>query len=173
MTLLMEIKGGRCWPGSVNCTWRRVYRGQIPGSNWEKSLKTFLLAIHSHLYIILGNLKSENSKDYAQKPQQYCTFMNSASIHTAVNSEFKQPHLKAVHVQRRPFMSPYSIFSSDYHLFQGVCQLTDDWSRWYHTVRRQERLSSQILPVHQDFPHRGTFPPSSKGGYHHQPCQSI
>ncbi len=25
------------------------------------------------------NLKSENSQDYAQKPQQNCTFMNSAS----------------------------------------------------------------------------------------------
>jgi hypothetical protein len=26
-----------------------------------------------------SNLKSENSQDYAQKPQQNCTFMNSAS----------------------------------------------------------------------------------------------
>jgi hypothetical protein len=26
-----------------------------------------------------GNLKSENSQDYAQKPQRNCTFMNSAS----------------------------------------------------------------------------------------------
>ncbi len=25
------------------------------------------------------NLKSENSQDYAQKPQQNCTFINSAS----------------------------------------------------------------------------------------------
>jgi hypothetical protein len=29
-----------------------------------------------------GNLKSENSQDYAQKPQQNCTFMNSAPEHT-------------------------------------------------------------------------------------------
>jgi hypothetical protein len=28
------------------------------------------------------NLKSENSQDYAQKPQWHCTFMNSASAHT-------------------------------------------------------------------------------------------
>ncbi len=27
-----------------------------------------------------GNLKSENSQDYAQKPQRNCTFMNSASV---------------------------------------------------------------------------------------------
>ena len=26
------------------------------------------------------NLKSENSQDYAQKPQRNCTFMNSASV---------------------------------------------------------------------------------------------
>jgi hypothetical protein len=29
-----------------------------------------------------GNLKSENSQDYAQRPQQNCTFMNSATVHT-------------------------------------------------------------------------------------------
>jgi hypothetical protein len=31
--------------------------------------------------IAYGNLKSENSDDYAQKPQRSCTFMNSASVH--------------------------------------------------------------------------------------------
>ncbi len=29
--------------------------------------------------IIYGNLKSENSQDYAQNPQRNCTFMNSSS----------------------------------------------------------------------------------------------
>jgi hypothetical protein len=29
--------------------------------------------------IVYGNLKSENSQDYFQKPQRNCTFMNSAS----------------------------------------------------------------------------------------------
>jgi hypothetical protein len=29
---------------------------------------------------VYGNLKSENSQDYAQKPQQKYTFMNSASV---------------------------------------------------------------------------------------------
>ncbi len=29
--------------------------------------------------IVYGNLKSENSEDYSQKPQRNCTFMNSAS----------------------------------------------------------------------------------------------
>jgi hypothetical protein len=64
--------------------------------------KVFLLAIHSHFYkrilplpplsksglklvcnvnIAYGHLKSENSHDYAQKPQRNCTFMNSASGH--------------------------------------------------------------------------------------------
>jgi hypothetical protein len=28
----------------------------------------------------IQNLKSENSQDYTQKPQQNCTFMNSASV---------------------------------------------------------------------------------------------
>ncbi len=29
--------------------------------------------------MVYGNLKSENSQDYAQKPQRNCTFMNSSS----------------------------------------------------------------------------------------------
>jgi hypothetical protein len=64
-------------------------RGRILGRNWDKSL--FLPAIHSHLYygfysplplsksglklvcnvnIVYGNLKSENSQEYALKPQR-------------------------------------------------------------------------------------------------------
>ena len=75
-----------------------VCRGRILKRNWDKSLKSF--AIHSHLYkrillpfplsksglklvcnvnIVYGNLKSENSQDYAQKPQWNCTFINTAS----------------------------------------------------------------------------------------------
>ncbi len=67
---------------------------------WTKVLELFLLAIHSHLYlwtllppppsksglklvcnvnIVYKNLKSENSQDYALKPQRNCTFMNLAS----------------------------------------------------------------------------------------------
>jgi hypothetical protein len=75
-----------------------------------KVLKDFLLAIHSHLYygfytpppprsknglklvcnanIVCGNLKSENSLGYAQKPQRNCTFMNSASGLTQLKKEF-------------------------------------------------------------------------------------
>jgi hypothetical protein len=64
-----------------------------------KVLGVFFLDIHSHLHlrillppmsksglklvcninIVHGNLKSANSQDYAQKPQQNCTFINSAS----------------------------------------------------------------------------------------------
>jgi hypothetical protein len=31
------------------------------------------------MYIVYGILKSDNSQDYAQKSQQNCSFMNSAS----------------------------------------------------------------------------------------------
>jgi len=34
------------------------------------------------------NLKSENSQDYAQKPQKNCTFMNSASCHFDVTDTY-------------------------------------------------------------------------------------
>jgi hypothetical protein len=75
--------------------------GRILGRNWDKSLKSFppcysqspllqiLLPLPSlsnsglklvcNVNIVYGNLKSENSHDYAQKPQRNCTFMNSAA----------------------------------------------------------------------------------------------
>ncbi len=37
------------------------------------------LKLTCNVNIIYGNLKSENSQDYAQKPHQNCTFMNSTS----------------------------------------------------------------------------------------------
>jgi hypothetical protein len=37
------------------------------------------LKLVSNVNTVYGNRKSENSQDYAQKPQRNCTFMNSAS----------------------------------------------------------------------------------------------
>jgi hypothetical protein len=37
------------------------------------------LKLVCNVNIVYGNLKSENSQDYARKPQRTCTFMNSAS----------------------------------------------------------------------------------------------
>jgi hypothetical protein len=37
-----------------------------------------------YVNIVYGNLKFENSQDYAQKPQRNCTFMNSASVRVSV-----------------------------------------------------------------------------------------
>jgi hypothetical protein len=79
-----------------------LYRGRILGSNWNKSLKSVSpcssqpplptdftpsptplcksdLKLVCNVNIVYGNLKSETSQDYAQKPQRNCTFMNSAS----------------------------------------------------------------------------------------------
>ncbi len=39
------------------------------------------LKLVCNVNIVYGKLKSENSQDYAQKPQRNCTFMNSASGH--------------------------------------------------------------------------------------------
>ncbi len=48
-----------------------------------KVFRVFLLASGSKLVcnvnIVYRNLKSENTQDYAQKPQRKCTFMNFAS----------------------------------------------------------------------------------------------
>ncbi len=37
------------------------------------------LKLFRNVNIVYENLKSENTQDFAQKPQRYCTFMNSAS----------------------------------------------------------------------------------------------
>ncbi len=79
-------------------------RGRILGRNWDKSLQSFppcysqshllldftpppplskgVLELVCNVNIVYGNLNSENSQVYAQKPQKNCTFMNSASQST-------------------------------------------------------------------------------------------
>ncbi len=60
-----------------------IYEGAIGQARLTTSLwDALLLAIHRfycNVNIVYGNLKSENCQDYAQKPQQNCKFMNSAS----------------------------------------------------------------------------------------------
>ncbi len=71
-----------------------VSGGRILGRNRDKSLKSFpprfsqsspLTDFTSPSSLsksgLYRNFKSENSQDYAQKPQRNCTFMNSASAH--------------------------------------------------------------------------------------------
>jgi hypothetical protein len=41
------------------------------------------LKLFCNVNIVYGNLMSENSQDYAHKPQRNCTFMNSASGYVA------------------------------------------------------------------------------------------
>ncbi len=48
--------------------------------------KWFEIAFVCNANIVYGNLKSENSQDYAQKPQRNCTFMNSASVSVELQS---------------------------------------------------------------------------------------
>jgi hypothetical protein len=61
-----------------------LYRGRTLGSIWVKSLLTDFtpksgLKLVFNVNIVYGNLKSENSQNYGQKPQLNCTFLNSAS----------------------------------------------------------------------------------------------
>ncbi len=53
--------------------------------------------------IVYGNLKSENSQDYAQKPQRNCTFMNLASV----QPERGKGHPKAL-LRSMPSMRDFS-----------------------------------------------------------------
>ena len=91
--------------GGIAIAHTQQARGQILGRNWDKSLKSFppcysqspLLTdftppekkVVCNVNIVYGNLKSENSQDYAQKPQGNCTFMNSASAE-ALRGETEQ-----------------------------------------------------------------------------------
>ncbi len=98
----------KCWTVRLqsNTCWHEKLPGLVyPEAEFlevigTKVLRVFLLAIHRHLYqrsysptalrksglklvcnvnIVYRNLMSENSQDYAQKPQRNCTFMNSPS----------------------------------------------------------------------------------------------
>ncbi len=52
------------------------WHGSWSGFNFYSPLEQNLVC---NANIVYGNLKSENSQDYAQKPQRNCTFMNLAS----------------------------------------------------------------------------------------------
>ncbi len=59
-----------------------VTRGWILGLCWDKNLKSFHfwycgLKQVFNVNIVFGNLESENSQDYAQKPQQNCKIVRS------------------------------------------------------------------------------------------------
>ncbi len=50
-----------------------------------------------NVIIVNRNLQSKNSRDYPQKPQRNCTFINSASIRT----ETAHLHLSTVHSRKK------------------------------------------------------------------------
>ena len=58
---------------------------EVTVNSKEETLKTFIWiyskisASVCNVHIVYGNLKSENSQDYSQKPQRNCPLMNSAS----------------------------------------------------------------------------------------------
>ncbi len=54
------------------------------------------LKLVCNVNIAYGNLKSENSQDYAQKPQRKCKLMNSASVHCTHQILYKSD-------QKKPF----------------------------------------------------------------------
>jgi hypothetical protein len=49
------------------------------------------LKLVCNVNIVYGNLRFENSQDYAQKPQRNCMFMNSASV---LSDTIVQNHLR-------------------------------------------------------------------------------
>jgi hypothetical protein len=63
----------------------------------QKWLETGLYSVVS---IVYGNLKSENSQDYAQKPQRNCTFMNSASGEKLDTSCYSGFRIQAYHIMK-------------------------------------------------------------------------
>jgi hypothetical protein len=92
----LKINVKRIGLGSLHL--QRTSRGRILGRNWDKSsppcysqsplirdftppppFKKSGLELVCNVNIVNENLKSEKSQNYAQKPQQNCTFMNSAS----------------------------------------------------------------------------------------------
>jgi hypothetical protein len=53
------------------------------------SLSTSDLKLVCNVNIVYGNLKYENSQDYARKPQRNCAFMNSTLVLSAYCKVFE------------------------------------------------------------------------------------
>jgi hypothetical protein len=55
------------------------------------------------------NLKSENSHDYAQKPQGNCIFMNSASGHNLDNHKYFNDRISLLAIHTEPHHKYYML----------------------------------------------------------------
>ncbi len=119
-------------------------RGRILGRNWDKSLSSYppLFTVTStngfylspslsksglklvcNVNIVYGNLKSENSQDYAQKPQPNCTFMNSASVQNRIQfrslSEKNNTTVKCKVMQYLDIIPPFMYLRRSLWLFRN------------------------------------------------------
>jgi hypothetical protein len=101
--------GGHAPPSLTSLGWFFHHDGMLPLCSLRSSLLIYFtpppplsksgLKLVCNINIVYGNLKSENSKDYAQKPQRNCTFMNSPSGQTSI----------------------FFVFHSEYLTFTSVC----------------------------------------------------
>ncbi len=76
------------------------------------------LKLVCNVNIVYGNLMSENSQDYAQKPKRNCTFMNSASVHKP-SSSLHTVVFRSIYVL---FLSHASIYLCLYSLWSHVSE---------------------------------------------------
>jgi hypothetical protein len=70
---------GNCTYGDASSWHQNMHvRDERDCQNLKKSSSQVVKVMNTSTVYV--NLKSENSQDYAQKPQQNCTFLNSASV---------------------------------------------------------------------------------------------
>ncbi len=112
---------GKCNPIYVLKPSQNISKGRLLGRNWtKKSLKSFPpcnsqsplltdftlpsplsksgLKLVCKVNIVYRNHKSDNSQDYAQKPQRNCTFMNSVSGATYVRTYLPKSLIPTQHL---------------------------------------------------------------------------
>ncbi len=113
-----------------------------------------------YVNIVYGNLKSENSQDYAQKSQRTCTFMNSASggvaafLTSCAEEDTVSKHNLPVNTGRNNLLSRrYCSFSNKektyffslfYILFYSFYDLDEQETEW--TTEEEEAAGRSSLP---------------------------
>ncbi len=103
----------------------------VTSTNWFYSslphppLSKSSLKLVCNVNIVYGNLKSENSQDYSQKPQRNCTFMNLAS------ALLQKPQRNCT------FMNLASALRGDLHFFKFTQPLTVSKVQLLYSVKEK------------------------------------
>jgi hypothetical protein len=103
------------------------------------------LKLVCNVNIVYGNLKSENSQDYAPKPQRNCTFMHELGFWSCADQIYEYTHIctylstcycgskvQRIGIKRICYYKRYGAIQISFELAYKEYRITEAMSRYIH-----------------------------------------